>query len=97
MAGVEKEMAALGQNGPEEEDLEKFKAEYARTHETQLRDNGYWLSYLSYQAENKEDLTQILHFSQRLDQVTGTAVQQAAQRYFNGTNEIRFELLPENR
>lgn len=95
MDRVEKEIKTLQQNGPAAEDIEKFKAEYKRVHELQLRSNEYWLSYLGNQLENREDLLQVNDYSQRLEKVNRKTVQEAAKKYLNGHNEIRFELLPE--
>jgi zinc protease len=94
---VEKEIRTLRENGPQTEDIEKFKSESIRLHEVQYATNDVWLNYLAYQLENKEDLLMVLNFKQRLEKVTKLSVQDAAKKYLRGKNEIRFELLPENK
>ncbi len=95
MKGVIKEMDTLKKKGPTMEDLEKFKAEYKRVHELQIRENQSWVDYLLSQYENQEDPNQILTYNQRVDNVTRAMVQKAAQTYLNGVNDLRFVLLPE--
>jgi zinc protease len=92
---VLKEMDTLRKNGPTQEDLDKFKAEYKRVHEVQITDNQSWLNYLLSQYENQEDPNQILNYNQRVDSVTRAMVQKAAQTYLSGVNDLRFVLLPE--
>jgi zinc protease len=92
---VEKEIKNLQEKGPVAEDIEKFKAEYNRVHELQLRSNEYWLSYLDNQLENNEDMLLVTDYSKRLEKVNQLSVQEAAKKYLSGKNEIKFELLPE--
>ncbi len=96
MSGVEKEIATLKQNGPSSEDLNKFKAEYTRVHELQLRQNESWIGYLSTQFENNEDPNQWLDYDNRLYKITTSSAQKAAIELLDGKNVLRFVLLPEN-
>jgi zinc protease len=95
MKGVMKEIDTLKKKGPTLEDLDKFKAEYKRVHETQMTDNQSWLNYLLSQFENHEDFDQILNYNQRVNSITQAMVQKAAQTYLSGANDLRFVLLPE--
>jgi zinc protease len=95
MEGVVKEIATLRQNGPLAEDLDKFKAEYKRIYELQMTENLPWLDYLINQYENQEDPMQTLDYLNRLNKLTAASVQEAAKKWLDGKNEIRFELLPE--
>ena len=95
MAGVEKEITTLKKNGPSLEDLNKFKAEYTRVHELQLRENEIWIDYLSTQNENNEDPNQWLDYNDRQNKVTVSAVQKGANKWLDGKNILRFVLLPE--
>jgi zinc protease len=95
MKSVVKEMDTLKKNGPTLEDLDKFKAEYKRVHELQIRENQSWLDYLLSQFENHDDPTLTLSYNQRLNNLTPGIVQKAAQTYLSGVNDLRFELLPE--
>jgi zinc protease len=93
---VEMEMANLRNDGPEADDVEKYKAAYQKTTELALKDNGFWLAYISGQYENNEDPLQVLHNKEVLDKVTPAALKKAADIFLSGKNMISFELLPEN-
>jgi zinc protease len=93
---VEKEMVSLIDKGAEAGDIEKFKAAYQKNVELALKDNGFWLGYLSGQYENDENVLQVLDADKNLAEVTSEAIQQAAKVFLGGENMIRFELLPEN-
>jgi len=89
------ELDKLKKSGPLPVNLEKYKAETVRSLETQEKTNGFWMSYLSSQYQNNEDVNQVLHSKEDLDKITVEAVQKAAALYFKGNNLIRLVLLPE--
>jgi zinc protease len=93
-AMVEKELDSLRTNGPDPADVQKYKASYAKSMELALKDNGFWLGYLSGHYENKEDIMEVLSMDKVLDAVTASSLKEAANRYLKGNNRIRFALLP---
>jgi zinc protease len=92
---VQQEMMALKTQGAAADDIEKFKASYAKSVELSLKDNGFWLSYLSNQYENNEDILQIQDMGKNLTRITPESLKEAAGKFLTGENLIRFELLPE--
>ncbi|RYF66138.1 MAG: hypothetical protein EOO39_23595, partial [Cytophagaceae bacterium] len=58
-----------------------------------IRENGFWLSYLSNQYYNGDDPTELLREPELMKQVTVESTKAAANRYL-GDNLIRFVLLP---
>ncbi len=92
---VKKEMEAIRTNGPEADDVQKFKASYVKNVELALKDNGFWLSYLAGQYENGEDVLEALNTDKNLTQVTQANLKDAASNFLSGKNAISFELLPE--
>ena len=88
------EVAKLRQNGPLQENVDKWRAEAKTARETQLKTNTFWMGYLSSQLQNKEDLHQVDGYSGELDKMTIPQLQDAARRYLSGSNYIRLELLP---
>lgn len=101
-ANVEKLIAAaldevnsFKQNGATAEDLKKFKSEEQRQEELNLRNNSYWLSYLSTRLKYQDDINMVLSTKERLDKVTVESSKAAAQKYLNGDNYIRLVLVPE--
>ncbi|MES3018080.1 MAG: insulinase family protein [Bacteroidota bacterium] len=91
------EINKIKQNGAQAVDLEKFIAEETRTTETQLKDNGFWLSYINNQLQNEEDPKQVLTYLTSLKELTPTALKTAANTYLSGNNFIRLVLLPETK
>lgn len=92
---VQKEMEALKIIGAMEDDVEKFKAAYSKNVELALKDNSFWLSYLSGQYENNEPVLQVFDNKKNLEKITPQSLKQAAPIFFNDKNMIRFILLPE--
>ncbi|MDQ8006104.1 MAG: insulinase family protein [Pedobacter sp.] len=90
------EVNAFAKNGVTAEDLQKFKSEELRQEELSLRENGYWLSYLTNRLKYNDNLEQVLGNTARINGVTVDATKAAAQKYLNGDNYIRLVLLPEN-
>jgi zinc protease len=91
---VEKEMSVLRDKGAEADDVQKFKAAYEKNVDLALKDNGFWLSYLSGQFENNEDVLQVQDIAKNLAKINPNTLQEAAKKYLAGENMIRFELLP---
>jgi zinc protease len=92
---VEQEMKAIHENGPRPEDLDKFKASYEKGFELAVKDNGFWLNYLSERYANAESVLLIRDTKRDLGKITQLSLKVAAARFFSGKNLISFELLPE--
>lgn len=90
------EIEKIKQNGADPKDIDKFKAETRRETEVQLKQNNFWLGYLSNQYFNNDDPTEILHEADFLKQVTPESTKQAANQYF-GENFIKLLLQPERK
>jgi zinc protease len=93
---VERELTRLREQGPEVEDILKFKASYEKNLELALKDNAFWLNYLLSQYENGESELEIQGTQNQLAKITVAALKQSAQVFLSGKNEIIFELLPES-
>ena len=89
------EINKIKQNGAQAVDIEKFIAEESRTTETQLKENGFWLSYLNNQLQNDEDPKQVLTYLDSLKDLNPEVLKVAANTFLSGTNYIRLILLPE--
>jgi zinc protease len=90
-----KEIQELLKGNILESDISKFKTAYSKNVELALKDNGFWLNYLSGQLENEEDLFEASHHQEYLNRVTKENLTKAAQIIFQDKNLIRFVLLPE--
>jgi zinc protease len=92
---VEQEMNILKEQGPDADDVQKFKAQYEKNVELALKDNGFWMNYLLNQYENNEDVLQALDMDKLLKKIDAASLKQAAQVFLSGNNMITFQLLPE--
>lgn len=90
------EVNTFKNNGVTAEDLQKFKSEELRQEELSLRENGFWLGYLTNRLKYGDNLEQVLGNTARINGVTVEATKAAAKKYLNGDNYIRLVLLPEN-
>lgn len=77
-------------------DIEKFIAEETRSTETQIKDNDFWLGYLTNQYQNEEDPKQVLKYVESLKEVNPEVLKSAAQIRLSD-NFIRLVLLPETK
>jgi zinc protease len=91
------EIRKLQQNGVSEEDLQKFKSEEKRQNEVKVRDNGFWLGYLTESYRNNDDPKDLLTEDQLLEKLTLADVQEAAKDYLNTNSFKRFVHLPEGK
>ncbi|WP_207421850.1 M16 family metallopeptidase [Desertivirga brevis] len=91
------EINKVKQKGPEKDDIEKFVAEERRSTEVQLKDNGFWLAYLSGQYQNKDDVKQVLTYLDNLKKISPESLKVTANKYLSGNNLIKFVLLPEKK
>lgn len=89
------EVNSFKQNGATEDDLKKFKSEAQRQEELSLRNNNYWLNYLSTRLKYGDDIDMVLTDMNRINSVTVGSSKTAAQQYLNGDNYIRLVLVPE--
>lgn len=90
------EIQKLKQNGADPKDIEKYKIEAKRSNELKLKENGFWMGYLTGQYETGADLKEIFGENARVDSVSPSSTKAAANQYF-GENMIRFVLLPEKK
>lgn len=101
-ANVEKLIAAsldevhkIKESGASADDISKFKSEEQRQIELSLRDNNFWLNYITNRLKNGEDLSQILNYKKQLDAVSVESTKTTAKKYLNEDNYIRLVLMPQ--
>jgi zinc protease len=77
--------------------IQKVSETQRRTHEVSLKQNGFWLSNLSYYYSNNEDPQMILNYPKLVDGLTANNIQEAARKYFDMKNYIKAVLYPEKK
>jgi zinc protease len=91
------EIEKIKANGPEKVDIEKVTSEEKREVELQVKENGFWNSYLLDQYSDGEDLNYINRYSKELiDKISVESIKKAANQ-FCAENVAKFVLLPEKK
>jgi zinc protease len=81
--------------GPSQEDIDKVKEMQRRAHETDLRENGFWLGQLVAAERYGLDPRNILDYEEFIDGLTAEMVKEAARRYLRTDNYVQVSLYPE--
>ncbi len=91
------EVKKIQEKGPENGDIEKFLAEQQRQNELNLRENGYWLNYISSSYQNDLDLARYTRRIDNLKKVTSKSVQDVAGKYLKRDRLFEFILMPDSK
>ena len=89
------EIDSLRRFGPSEKDLAKIRETAIRSHETDLRENGFWLGQLSAFEQFGGDSRAFLKIDDLVATITADRIQAAAARYRDPGRFVRVTLLPE--
>jgi zinc protease len=92
---VFKEIRAFQDSGPSYSTLFKVKETQRRTHETNLRENRYWLGQLVAAQRYGTDPRNLLTYDDLITSLTRDDLRDAARRYVRLDNYIQVTLLPE--
>jgi zinc protease len=95
IAATKEEINKLKGDGVTEQDITKFSSEESRQYELHLKENEFWLNWLSAQYENGDDPLLVLKYPELIREVNTASVKAAAQLYLNENNFIKLILLPE--
>jgi zinc protease len=95
IAAAQDEIKNIKTNGATAEDLVKYKSEEHRQMELNLRNNNYWLNYLTVRLKYGDNLNQLLSEKQRVDAVSVETSKLTAQKYLDERNFIRLVLVPQ--
>ncbi|MGD2216039.1 MAG: insulinase family protein [Gemmatimonadales bacterium] len=82
--------------GPPQEDIDKVKEMQRREHETDLRENSFWLGQLLAAERYGLDPRNLLDYEEMIDGLTAEMVKEAAQRYLRTDDYVRVSLYPED-
>jgi len=94
---VFKEIKKIQKKGPTLVDLNKVKELLIREHETDVNTNSYWLEKIESSYFNGDDLTTIPDFNERVNAITISDLQLAAQNFMKRDHYVRTVLLPEKK
>jgi len=91
------EISKLRRNGPSLVDVNKVLAEERRSTEVQLKENGFWLNYLTSQFQNNDNPEQVLSYQDDLNKITPELLKASANKYLDDNNLIRLILYPDKK
>jgi zinc protease len=94
-AVVFSEIARIQADGPSAETLEKVKETLRRDHETNLRQNAYWLSRLTSAAVQGFAPDDLLDVQTLTEQLTVEGIAETARVHMPRDRYVRVSLLPE--
>lgn len=92
---AKEEIELIKKNGPSEADVEKFIAERLLSTKQNLRNNGFWLSYLLSSSIDGLDADRVLTSDERLKTITTKDIQRIANKYLKDKNLFQFVHYPE--
>lgn len=90
------EAKALQENGIGEEYLGKIREIWRRAHETNLKENAFWVRELERAYDYGDDPRLILDVSTRVERATSANVRAAAKKYLNPKQYVFGVLKPES-
>jgi zinc protease len=89
------EIRRLKEDGVPDDLLAKIKETQRRQRQTDLKDNGFWLSTLRFYDFHHEDPGQILDLERFIAGLDSDDIRNAARRYLDESNYVQVALLPE--
>lgn len=89
------EIDSLKEFGVGEEYLQKIKEIDLRNHETNLKENRYWLNQIEFAMFHHTDPMNILTYTDMVKNLTAKDIQNAAQKYLNTDDYVQVTLYPE--
>lgn len=92
---VKEELENLRTRGVSAEELTKFKAEFARGYEVQVKRNDYWLSQIKNYLDKNEPLRNGLLVPNQMKSVTANSFKEYANKYLDTRQVKSFVLMPE--
>jgi zinc protease len=90
------EIEKLRREGPSEDDVEKVREMEARSRETELRNNQFWIAQLMSYDYQGWPMGGILAYPAWLETLDPGLVREAANRYLDPTNYLQASLVPES-
>ncbi len=93
---VFEEIENIRKNGPTAQDLQKVKEAQRREMETNLKENGFWLSNLQRYYFMKQDPSAIMEYEEIISALTTEELKETANQYFNMDRYVKVVLYPED-
>ena len=89
-------MDSLKNFGTTDKYLTKIKETQRRKRETDLKENGFWLSALRSSYYHDSDVKNVLTYDELVEGLTLEDIRKAAKQYFDEKNYVKIVLYPED-
>ncbi len=89
-----RELNKIIENGPEDKDVNKFKEAEKLDYKEKIKQNDYWMSYLTRSFTYGVSADEILQVEQKIDAVTAKDIQAVAKKYLSKDKVVAM-LMPE--
>ncbi|MDQ8153047.1 MAG: insulinase family protein [Gemmatimonadota bacterium] len=86
---------SVQRTGPTDDEMAKIRETFIRAHETGLRENTAWIGWMSDHDEDGRDQHATVQYPALVQRLTAQQLRDAARRYLNRDQYVRFTLLPE--
>jgi zinc protease len=96
ITATNKIIAELQNTPSSSEEIQKVVSEDLRSFELQLKNNSFWLGYISGHLMSNDDMKAVFTYPDRLKNISPATLEEAARKYLTGENYARFVLDPEN-
>ena len=96
-ATVIQEMNKIKKDGPLENDLNKVKETMIRERETQVKENGFWLSYLQNHYLFGNKILSLEEYKSLVNSITIKKIKAVAKKYLDTSNYVQVYLTPKEK
>jgi zinc protease len=90
-----KEVESVLAAGSEDKNLVKIKETFLRERETNLKENRFWMSYLSSSYQNGMDLMDLNKYNEWVNALKGSDFKKLAKKYIKKGKLVKFTLKPD--
>jgi zinc protease len=91
------EVEKIKQNGAQADDIQKFIADETRSMQLKLKQNTFWVDFLSTASRNNEDPGFIKTYIASLGNITVESTKASANKYLDANNLIELVQVPESK
>ena len=95
-AAVFRELERIKRDGPTKEEIEKVREMQRRSEETEVKQNGFWISTLAAAARYGQDPRIVLRRSELRATLTPELVRDIARKYLDESRYVQVRLIPES-
>lgn len=90
-----KEVESVLATGSDDKNLVKIKETFLRERETNLKENRFWLSYVSQAYQNGQDVMDINKYNEWVNALKGSDFKRLAKKYIKKGKLVKFTLKPD--